>query len=72
MRTDVTGRPLELRDLDLERLLRPAVIAVVGASDSPGSQSALNYGMIKGWSDQLRRTVIPVNPNRETVGGARC
>ncbi|MGZ6513199.1 MAG: CoA-binding protein, partial [Actinomycetota bacterium] len=68
----MTGRPLDLRDLDLERLLRPAVIAVVGASDSPGSQSALNYGMIKGWSDQLRRTVIPVNPNRETVGGARC
>src|SRR5206468_10131166 len=35
---DVTGRALALRDVDLSRLLDPKVIAVVGASDSPGSQ----------------------------------
>lgn len=69
---DVTGRPVALRDLDLARLLEPKVIAVVGASDSPRSQSALNYRMLKGWSDQLGRRVIPVNPNRDTVDGARC
>lgn len=71
-RVDVTGRPVELRTLDLERLLRPKVIAVVGASDSPGSQSALNYRMIRGWSDPLGRRVVPVNPNRESVDGERC
>ena len=71
-RVDVTGRALALRDLDLERLLRPKVIAVVGASDSATSQSALNTGMIKGWSDALGRRVIPVNPNRSTVGGETC
>lgn len=71
-RTDVTGRPVALRDLDLDRLLRPKVIAVVGASDSETSQSALNWRMIKGWSDQLGRTVVPINPNRETVDGERC
>jgi acetate---CoA ligase (ADP-forming) len=70
--SDVTGRPVTLRDLDLARLLEPKVIAVVGASDSPGSQSALNYRLIKGWSDQLGRRVMPVNPNRETVDGERC
>lgn len=72
MKTDVTGRPVALRDMDLERLLHPAVIAVVGASDSPTSQSALNWRMIKGWSDQLGRRAIPVNPNRETVDGEKC
>jgi acetate---CoA ligase (ADP-forming) len=72
MRVDVTGRPLELRSLDLERLLRPKVIAVVGASDSPTSQSAMNTRMIRGWSDALGRRVIPVNPNRATVDGERC
>ncbi|TMK50002.1 MAG: CoA-binding protein, partial [Actinobacteria bacterium] len=72
VKTDVTGRPVALRDIDLERLLRPKVIAVVGASDSPTSQSALNWRMVKGWSDQLGRRVIPVNPNRETVDGEKC
>src|SRR2546423_15370339 len=61
-----------MRDLDLERLLRPKVIAVVGASDSPTSQSALNWRMGKGWPEQLGRRVIPVNPNRETVDGEKC
>jgi acyl-CoA synthetase (NDP forming) len=70
--TDVTGRALALRDVDLERLLRPKVIAVVGASDSEKSQSALNWRMIRGWSEQQGRRVIPVNPNRETCDGERC
>jgi acyl-CoA synthetase (NDP forming) len=69
---DVTGRALSMRDVDLERLLHPKVIAVVGASDSPGSQSALNWKMIRGWSEPLGRRVIPVNPNRETCDGERC
>lgn len=72
MKTDVTGRPVAMRELDLERLLRPKIIAVVGASDSATSQSALNWRMVKGWSDQLGRRVIPVNPNRETVDGEKC
>src|SRR5438093_818723 len=61
-----------MRDLDLERLLRPKAIAVVGASDSPSSQSALNYRMIKGWSDAQGRHVVPINPNRESVVGEKC
>jgi acyl-CoA synthetase (NDP forming) len=70
--TDVSGRALALRELDLERLLNPKVIAVVGASDSEGSQSALNWRMIRGWSEPLGRRVIPVNPNREKCDGERC
>ena len=70
--SDVTGRALKLRDVDLDRLLNPKIIAVVGASDSEGSQSALNWRMVRGWSEKLGRRVIPVNPNRETCDGERC
>ena len=70
--TDVSGRALALRELDLERLMNPKVIAVVGASDSEGSQSALNWRMIRGWSEPLGRRVIPVNPNREKCDGEKC
>jgi acyl-CoA synthetase (NDP forming) len=52
--------------------MQPKVIAVVGASDSAGSQSALNWRMIRGWSQPLGRRVIPVNPNRETCDGEKC
>ena len=69
---DVTGRALALREVDLERLMQPKVIAVVGASDSEKSQSALNWRMIRGWSEPLGRRVIPVNPNRETCDGEKC
>jgi acetate---CoA ligase (ADP-forming) len=71
-RRDVSGRALDLREVDLSRLLEPKVIAVVGASDSEGSQSALNWRMIRGWSEPLGRRVIPVNPNRETCDGEKC
>ncbi len=71
-RVDVSGRPLALRELDLERLLHPKVIAVIGASDSPGSQSALNYRLLTGWSQSQGRRVVPVNPNRASVAGERC
>jgi acyl-CoA synthetase (NDP forming) len=69
---DASGRPLALRELDLERLLRPKVIAVVGASDAAGSQSALNWRMVRAWSEAQGRRVVPVNPNRETCDGERC
>ena len=71
-KVDVTGRALALREVDLERLMQPKVIAVVGASDSEGSQSALNWRMIRSWSEPLGRRVIPVNPNRETCDGEKC
>ena len=72
MKQDVTGRALSMRDVDLERLLHPKVIAVVGASDSEKSQSALNWRLLRTWSSEQGRRVIPVNPNRETCDGERC
>lgn len=74
-RTDVTGRPLSLRELDLDRFFSPRAIAVIGASDKQGSVSALNYRMVRDWQRQpgsAGAKVYPVNPNRDTVDGEKC
>src|SRR5438874_10724779 len=71
---DVTGRPTALRELDLDRFFHPKTIAVIGASDTPGTASALNYRLVRDWQRQRAdgATVYPVNPNRDEVDGARC
>ena len=56
--------------MDLTRLLRPASIAVVGASERPGSygaQTLLNLDAI-GFEGE----VVGVNPRRTTVHGRPC
>jgi acyl-CoA synthetase (NDP forming) len=69
---DVTGRPTELRPVDLDRFFRPRSVAVIGASDTEGSASAMNYRMLRSWLDPRGVRIYPVNPNRETVGGEQC
>ena len=69
---DVTGRALRLREVDLDRFFRPRVVAVIGASDSEGSPSAMNYRMLRSWLDPRGVTVHPVNPNRDEVLGQPC
>ena len=68
----MTGRPVRLREVDLDRFFNAQTIAVVGASDSPGSAGTLNYRLIRDWSESLGRTVHAVNPNRDRVDGAPC
>jgi acetate---CoA ligase (ADP-forming) len=56
--------------MDLARLLRPASIAVVGASERPGSygaQTLLNLDAIG-----FQGEVVGVNPGRTTVHGRAC
>jgi acyl-CoA synthetase (NDP forming) len=69
---DVTGRPTKLRPVDLDRFFAPRTVAVIGASDTQGSASAMNYGMLRSWLDPRGVRIYPVNPNRETVGGEQC
>ena len=54
LRVDVTGRPVELRELDLDRFFHPKAIAVIGASDTAGSASALNYRLVRDWQAARR------------------
>jgi len=71
---DVTGRATTLRELDLDRFFHPRTIAVIGASDTPGSASALNYRLVRDWQKQRSdgAVVYPVNPNRDEVDGEKC
>ena len=66
---DVTGRPLALRSLDLDRFFHPRRVAVVGAGDTPGRPNTGIWKRLVVWGDEVGAEVIPVNPTRPTVDG---
>lgn len=70
--TDAGGSPLGLREIDFERFFRPRAMAVIGASDSPTSQAALNFRLLREWQEPLGTRIFPVNPRREEVAGLKC
>lgn len=57
-------------DLALQRLLRPGAVAVVGATDRPGSYGATVMANLVGGG--FRGDVLPVNPRRDVVAGLPC
>jgi acetate---CoA ligase (ADP-forming) len=69
---DVSGRPLRLRDVDLERFLHPRTVAVIGASDASRKPNTAMTRKLKAWADQHGATFFPVHPTYETVAGERC
>lgn len=71
-KTDVTGRPVELRDLDLDRFFQPRTVAVIGASDTPDRPTTLNFRRIRAWAEAAGARIFPVNPNRDDVDGLTC
>jgi acetate---CoA ligase (ADP-forming) len=71
-RVDVSGRALELRDVDLDRFLHPRTVAVIGASDASRKPNTAMTRKIKAWADQHGATFFPVHPKYETVAGERC
>jgi len=69
---DVSGRPLQLRDVDLDRFLHPRTVAVVGASEASRKPNTAMTRKFKRWADLHGATFIPVHPKYETVAGERC
>jgi acyl-CoA synthetase (NDP forming) len=69
---DVTGRPVQPRSVDLATFFRPRTVACIGASDTPQRPNTAMHEKITRWAAAAGATVFPVNPNRDTVGGARC
>ncbi|MCU1354385.1 MAG: pimeloyl-CoA synthetase [Acidimicrobiales bacterium] len=69
---DVTGRPLALRPVDLARFFRPHSIAVVGASDRPGTGPTSSWRQLQAWGERVGAQVHPVNPKRASVDGVAC
>ena len=55
---------------DLSRLLAPASIAVVGASDEPGNFGGASVRFMRKFGSPC--AVWPVNPRRDTVAGLPC
>jgi acyl-CoA synthetase (NDP forming) len=66
---DVSGRPLRLRDVDLDTFLRPRSIAVVGASDAGGKPNTLMTARLKAFADQHGARFVPVTPVYDRVQG---
>jgi acyl-CoA synthetase (NDP forming) len=55
---------------DLQALLKPRSIAVIGASDQPGNLGGVAVRLMAkfGYAGEI----WPINPGRENVGGRRC
>src|SRR5690349_10329345 len=69
---DVSGRPVALRDLDLDGFFRPKTVAVVGASDTARRPNTAMFRKIRTWAEANGATIHPVNPNRDEVDGLPC
>ncbi len=68
---DVSGRPLQLRDVDLDIFLSPRTVAVIGASESGRRPNGAMTRKIKQWADAHGARLLPVHPEHETVLGER-
>ena len=70
---DVSGRPLELRDVDLDTFLHPKTIALIGASEQSAKPNTAMTRKFDAWADEQRRDVLSrCTPNYETVLGHPC
>ena len=56
---------------DISRLVRPNRVAVVGASDRPGSLGYSTYNNVRN-NSVIAGGAVPVNPRYEAVLGDRC
>ena len=69
LRRDVSGRPLALRDVDLDVFLHPRTVAVVGASDASRKPNTLMTARIKAFADANGAAFYPVTPSYPEVQG---
>jgi acyl-CoA synthetase (NDP forming) len=70
--TDITGRPVEMRKLDLDTFFRPGSVAVVGASDTAARPNTALTQKITAWAEARGATIHYVNPNRTEIAGRPC
>ncbi len=71
-RTDVTGRPIAPRDVDLATFFRPRSVAVIGASATPKRPATAMWKKIQLWGERFGATVTPVNPRYTELDGVDC
>jgi acyl-CoA synthetase (NDP forming) len=66
---DVSGRPLALRDVDLDAFLHPKTIAVIGASQRPARPNTAMTNKFAAWAKANRAEFFPVSPNYDEIHG---
>src|SRR3990167_11556443 len=54
----------------IERLLKPRSIAIVGASDKPGALGGTLLSNLQ--RNRYSGTLYPINPNRDEIAGLAC
>lgn len=69
---DVSGRPLHLRDVDIDAFLHPRTIAVIGASETSAKPNTAMTRKFSAWAQKNGATFYPVHPDRESVLGHKC
>ena len=70
--TDVGGRPVHSRPVDLDAFFRPSSVAVIGASDTPGRPNTGITRQLSAWAERVGARMYPVNPGRAEVDGQPC
>ncbi len=68
---DVSGRPLALRDVDIDAFLHPKTVAVIGASESLSKPNGAMTRKFKAWSEQHGATFVPVHPEHDEIYGEK-
>src|ERR1700722_3766891 len=66
---DVSGRPLELRAVDLDTFLHPKAIALIGASEQSAKPNTAMTRKFDAWAREHGAAFYPVHPEYETVLG---
>jgi acyl-CoA synthetase (NDP forming) len=66
---DVSGRPLGLRDVDLDAFLHPRTIAVIGASQRRARPNTAMTNKFAAWAKTNRAKFFPVSPNYDEIHG---
>ncbi|MBV8950300.1 MAG: acetate--CoA ligase family protein, partial [Actinobacteria bacterium] len=71
VRADVSGRPLALRDVDLDAFLHPRTVALIGASENLRRPNGAMTRKFKSWSEQHGAEFLPVHPEHEEIYGSK-
>ncbi|MGQ0826640.1 MAG: acetate--CoA ligase family protein [Actinomycetota bacterium] len=69
---DVSGRPLRLRDVDLDPFFHPRAIAVIGASEASAKPNTAMTRKLEEWARRHGANFFPVHPTYDTVLGHAC
>lgn len=66
---DVSGRPLALRDVDLDAFLHPRAIAIIGASEVPAKPNTAMTKKFAAWAKANGAKFFPVSPKYDEIQG---